>query len=103
MDDLRPSHPEGIMSTPTTTEITFHDIKRLEAKTYDTVGAPLVLMIETSYGKAEIILYMDDFLLANMVQQGINDAMHAYQLQKPPAAETAAYAAASYAYNGSKR
>jgi hypothetical protein len=48
------------MTEPTTTEIAFHDVTHLQAAAYDTKGAPLVLRIVTSFGKAEIILYLDE-------------------------------------------
>jgi hypothetical protein len=87
------------MSSPVTTEIAFHDIKGLEAKTYNTTGTPLVLTIETNYGNAEIILYLDNQLLADRLTLAIN--LH---LQGTPlTAETAAYAAANYFYNGGQR
>jgi hypothetical protein len=88
------------MTEPTTTEIAFHDVTHLQAAAYDTKGAPLVLRIDTSFGKAEIILYLDEQPLAEQLAGTINDAWERHLRSTPPAAETAAYAAMHYAYNG---
>jgi hypothetical protein len=91
------------MTEPTTTEIAFHDVSHLKAAAYATKGSPLVLRIETSFGKAEIILYLDDQALAEQVSAGINDAWERHLHATIPSAEAAAYDALHYVYNGGSR
>jgi hypothetical protein len=91
------------MTNPITTEIAFHDVTYLKTTAYATKGTPLVLKIDTSFGRAEIILYLDDQSLADQLSIAVNDAWERHLKSTPPAAETAAYAALHYVYKGGSR
>jgi hypothetical protein len=88
------------MTNPPTTRVIFHDITHLHAASSYAADAPTVLQIETSFGNAEIVLYLDNQSLADTLTMAINTAMEAHLRSTPPAAETAAYAALHRAYNG---
>jgi len=87
----------------TTTHISLHLITEVQAVDHNAFGKPLLLKFKSSYGDTDLTLFFTDEELSKKLAEVINDVVASRQQVPPCPHETAAYAAASYAYNGEPR
>jgi hypothetical protein len=57
------------------TFLRLHDIKHIRASTPASLGAPLILQMETLHGNIEITLFLGDQMLTDSLVDAINDAV----------------------------
>jgi hypothetical protein len=55
------------------TFLRLHDIKHIKASTPASLGAPLILQMETLHGNIEITLFLGDQKLVDRLVDSIND------------------------------
>jgi hypothetical protein len=90
---------------PTAT-ITLHLIDALKVRVEPSFSKPLILSVETQYGRTDLTLFFRDEGMSAILAEAIQSAIdiRAIETSEPPAVDLRqVYAAEAYAYRGTDR